>query len=183
MGRDKSVVRLGHRTLLGHVRVLASELRLPVRVIRRDLVPRCGPLGGVYTALKTSRADAELFLACDMPFVSARLLRQLVRRSGYPPSPCFVTANSVAAFPFLIPVSALKHIEKQIRRKRWTLQALAKALHARCLALPSRLRSQLLNVNSLEDLQDAQNVLDCSTSANRPKRSGALRGNLPNSRL
>ena len=73
LGRDKARVRLGRRTLLAHVRRAAKELGLPVRVIRRDLVPRCGPLGGVFTALKTSRADAELFLACDMPFVSASL--------------------------------------------------------------------------------------------------------------
>src|SRR5437867_5654697 len=73
MGRDKSRLRLGSKTLLRLIRIEAGELGLPLRVIRRDLIPRCGPLGGVYTALKTSKAEAELFLACDMPFVSAGL--------------------------------------------------------------------------------------------------------------
>ena len=57
MGRDKSLVQLGRRTLLQHVRTAARSLGVPVRVIRRDSVPRCGPLGGIYTGLKRTRAD------------------------------------------------------------------------------------------------------------------------------
>jgi molybdopterin-guanine dinucleotide biosynthesis protein A len=79
MGRDKSRIRLGRRTILGHVRAIAAQLRLPVRVLRRDAVPRCGPLGGIYTALARSRADALLFLACDMPFISTAFLKQMLK--------------------------------------------------------------------------------------------------------
>src|SRR5262245_52722575 len=81
MGREKARMRLGRRTLLGHVRRTAESLGLDVRVIRKDLVPRCGPIGGIYTGLKTSRHEAELFLSCDMPFLMADLLRR-VRRMG-----------------------------------------------------------------------------------------------------
>lgn len=55
MGRDKAGVRLGRRTLLGHVRLAAAETGWPVRVIRKDLVERCGPLGGVLTGMLTSK--------------------------------------------------------------------------------------------------------------------------------
>lgn len=79
MGRDKSRVRLGRRTMLGHVRATAAQLHLPVRVLRRDAVPRCGPLGGIYTALSRSRADAILFLACDMPFITHDFLNQMLK--------------------------------------------------------------------------------------------------------
>ncbi len=79
MGRDKSRIRIGRRTMLEHVRHIASELGLPVRVLRRDAVPRCGPIGGIYTALARTRADAILFLACDMPFVTAAFLNEMLR--------------------------------------------------------------------------------------------------------
>ena len=79
MGRDKSRVRLGPRTLLGQIRTAASEFS-PVRIIRRDLKPQCGPLGGVHTALTASRAEVIIFLACDMPFISFDLLRRLAAR-------------------------------------------------------------------------------------------------------
>src|SRR5439155_4029677 len=82
MGRDKSRLRLGRRTMLGHIRRVAREVGLPVRLIRRDAVLRCGSLGGVYTALQTARADAVMFLACDMLFVTTALLRAMHRRFG-----------------------------------------------------------------------------------------------------
>ena len=44
MGRDKSSLRLRGKTLLEHVQRLARTVDLPVRVIRRELLPRCGPL-------------------------------------------------------------------------------------------------------------------------------------------
>jgi molybdopterin-guanine dinucleotide biosynthesis protein A len=79
MGRDKSRIRIGRRTMLGHIRALAAQLGLPVRVLRRDAVPRCGPIGGIYTALTRTRADAILFLACDMPFVTLAFLKEILR--------------------------------------------------------------------------------------------------------
>lgn len=158
MGRDKTKMRLGGRTLLGHVQTLALGLGLPVRVIRRDLVPRCGPMGGIVTALKTSRADAELFLACDMPFVSRVLLRQLLRRSGSPPKAAFVTFDGFAGFPCLLPVSVLEKVEGQVRQRRWALQSLATTLAAIRIPLSCRRRHELLNINSLEDWRSAQRL-------------------------
>ncbi|MBI3493663.1 MAG: molybdenum cofactor guanylyltransferase [Acidobacteria bacterium] len=38
-----------------------------------DLVPGCGPLGGVHAALTEARGDAVFVVACDMPYVTAPL--------------------------------------------------------------------------------------------------------------
>ena len=51
---------------------------------RKDLVPRCGPIGGIYTALRTAQTPLCLCVACDMPFVSPEFLEYMVERSaGY----------------------------------------------------------------------------------------------------
>ncbi len=51
---------------------------------RKDLVPRCGPIGGIYTALRTAQTPLCLCVACDMPFISPALLEYMVERSpGY----------------------------------------------------------------------------------------------------
>ena len=51
---------------------------------RKDLVPRCGPIGGIYTALRTAETPLCLCVACDMPFIRPALLEYLVERSpGY----------------------------------------------------------------------------------------------------
>lgn len=51
---------------------------------RKDLVPRCGPIGGIYTALRTAVTPLCLCVACDMPFIRPDFLEYMVRRSrGY----------------------------------------------------------------------------------------------------
>ena len=51
---------------------------------RQDLVPRCGPIGGIYTALRTAQTPLCLCVACDMPFVRPEFLEYMVERSaGY----------------------------------------------------------------------------------------------------
>jgi molybdopterin-guanine dinucleotide biosynthesis protein A len=156
MGRDKARVRLGRRTLLARVRAVAGELGVPVRVIRRDLVPRCGPLGGIYTALKTSAADAELFLACDMPFVTAAWLRRVLGklREGRRAACAFV--GGVAGFPFAMKVDCLAVVERQIAAQDFSLQSLAKVMRAARVAVPARRFVETFNINTPEELARAR---------------------------
>jgi molybdenum cofactor guanylyltransferase len=158
MGCDKSRLRLGRRTLLGHVRALAASAGLRVRVIRRDLVDRCGPLGGIYSALKTSDATAEVFLACDMPFVSMLTVRRLLRRVGAGAEAIFVERDGVVGFPFVIPVAAQSKVEEQIRAKSHSLQQLAASLRAQRVSLPSGKLHELLNVNTPDDWRRAREI-------------------------
>ena len=47
-----------------------------------DLVPDSGALGALYTAVHAAGTDRTLVIACDMPFVSERLLAHLVSVGG-----------------------------------------------------------------------------------------------------
>lgn len=156
MGRDKSRLRLGARTLLGHVRAAAQALGVPVRVVRRDAVPRCGPLGGVLTALRRTRADAVLFLACDMPWISPALLRALMRRAASSGGAVFVRSGGAAGFPFVLPRGVRLEVAEQIVQRAFSLQALAQRLRARVWTPPARWRAQLRNLNTPEDWERAR---------------------------
>ncbi len=113
MGRDKAFVKLGGKTLiqrllertvnLGQAETLLitnkpaayAHLQLPMH---GDALPGKGALGGIYTALLRAQCPTVLALACDMPFVSGRLLRFMLmqldaqtdvvvpRVTGYPQS-------------------------------------------------------------------------------------------------
>src|ERR1043165_4007062 len=151
MGRDKSRLRLGPRTLLGHIRAEARKLGFPVRVLRRDAVPRCGPLGGIYTALKTTRADAVMFLAWDMPGITAALLRSMLGRFGDGSEDLFVCQEDMVGFPFVIRRAALGIVTKQIEQEKASLHELARALKAKTLRVTPRWRPQLTNINTPEE--------------------------------
>lgn len=156
MGRDKSRLRVGAQTMLAHARQAAKALGLPVRVIRRDVVPRCGPLGGVLTALKTSRADSQLFLACDMPFVSVSLLRKLLQKLSHSRGAAFTAVDGLAGFPFALRAACAPRVEAQIAAKEFSLQALARALRAALVVPPRSGARQTFNVNTTADLAAAR---------------------------
>ena len=155
MRRDKARLKLGERSMLGHIRSLARGLALPVRVIRKDRIPRCGPLGGILTALSTSRNDAELFLACDMPFVHPDILRDLIARFRRKARPIFVVTRSGAGFPFLLPAGGWEAVEQQIREKDYSLQALARNLRAQSIRLSPVQARTLFNITTPEDWKEA----------------------------
>jgi len=47
-----------------------------------DLIPDCGPMGGIFTALTKSSNRKNLILSCDMPFISQKLLELILENSG-----------------------------------------------------------------------------------------------------
>jgi molybdopterin-guanine dinucleotide biosynthesis protein A len=92
MGQDKAALAIGGQPLLARVVARLQMVTPQVRVIGAveraalvpgvpvvpDLRPGCGPLGGIYTALRTTSAPYVLVVGCDMPFLNAALLRHLL---------------------------------------------------------------------------------------------------------
>jgi molybdenum cofactor guanylyltransferase len=94
MGRDKASLSLNGQTLLQHALSTLREISGDVSILgsRRiyadqgapvieDIIPECGPLGGIHAALTHTRADFSLIIAVDTPFLSASFLRFLVTRA------------------------------------------------------------------------------------------------------
>lgn len=156
MGRDKARLRLGRRSLLGWVRTAARATGWPVRVIRRDLVPRCGPLGGVATALRCHAAGMFLFLSCDTPFLSATLLRKVVQHARRTRRAVFTGTSSRPGFPFALHREHRALVERQIAQGEFSVKRLAHATGAAVLRLSSRAAGQLFNVNTPADWQEAR---------------------------
>jgi len=91
MGRDKARIPFGDRPLIavvvdslrplfGELAVIAADagvyMDLDVRV-HADVYPGKGPLGGIYTALRESRAGRTFCVGCDMPFAAPALIAYL----------------------------------------------------------------------------------------------------------
>ncbi|MDX1437209.1 MAG: molybdenum cofactor guanylyltransferase [Anaerolineales bacterium] len=93
MGQDKALMDfLGEPLILQPIRIL-EQLTREILVITnqpqdyaflnkplvKDALPDRGALGGLYTALLAARTAFTATVACDMPFVSERLLRAQYR--------------------------------------------------------------------------------------------------------
>jgi molybdenum cofactor guanylyltransferase len=86
-GRDKSRLLVEGRSIfdrqIAELSKMAGELLLVggtprdgVRFIA-DLVPGCGPLGGLHAALTAAAGETTIVVACDMPYLSAPFLAHL----------------------------------------------------------------------------------------------------------
>ena len=119
MGRDKALLPYRGVPLAAHiagaVREAAGSAALvgdPARyghlgwAVIPDVMPGCGPLGGIYTALLHSAADWNLIVACDMPEVTAPLLAALVEGAERAGTGCFIPAGATGA---LEPLCAVYH--------------------------------------------------------------------------
>ncbi len=154
MGRDKARLELAGKTLLGHARSAARQAGLPVRLIRKDLIPGRGPVSGVYTALRTTKREAVLFLACDMPFVTPELLHKVLRALKRAPA-VFVCSKS-PGFPFAMRAETLAQVERYLAGEDWSLRGLAAHLRARQIVVRGPERTILRNLNTPEDYAQAR---------------------------
>jgi molybdopterin-guanine dinucleotide biosynthesis protein A len=157
MGRDKAGLLLDQRTMLSHVRKAARKLGAPVWTLRKDSVSRCGPVGGIYTGLKERRSDIMLFLACDMPFVTAELLEKIIKSLKPFHNALFIRHKDLAGFPLLLRREAcLPVLEQQIAERKLSLQSLAKALKAKALPPPRGWSHLLENINTPAEFEKAR---------------------------
>lgn len=91
-GRDKSALIVDGRPILERQIAELAQITSDILMVGgdpsarasgraryvADRVPGCGPLGGLHAALTDALGDAIIVLACDMPYVSAPLLRHLL---------------------------------------------------------------------------------------------------------
>jgi molybdopterin-guanine dinucleotide biosynthesis protein A len=169
MGKNKALLELRGQTMLKQIRAVARGAGLPVRTISRDIGPRRGPLGGVVTALAGSRKKRVVFLACDMPFVTSRLLQKMLERFSPEDGSLkdklagralFTCWNDKPSFPFILSKSLLPVVQEQIKIGRLSIRELSRVLAAQ-LFIPSKVEAkQLFNINTPREWQAAIKLWD-----------------------
>ena len=89
-----------------------------------DEIPDCGPIGGLYSALKVAKADFILVLACDMPYVSTEILERMIEKhSGFQ---CVIPRmdNKIEPLCAIYSKSMIGKIEDQIRSGNFAMHNL-----------------------------------------------------------
>jgi molybdopterin-guanine dinucleotide biosynthesis protein A len=100
-GRDKGMLLVDGRTIRDRQVTALSSLTDDILVVGvrdaarhdrpvegtaprwiADIVPGCGPLGGLHAALTEARGDAVFLVACDMPYINAPFVAYLLSLAG-----------------------------------------------------------------------------------------------------
>ena len=93
MGTDKSFVPLLGKPMIEHILEQVSGLDQDETILITnrpqeydhlvvpmfgDVLPEKGSLGGIYTAIRSSRGEYTFVIACDMPFINPALMRYMI---------------------------------------------------------------------------------------------------------
>jgi molybdenum cofactor guanylyltransferase len=92
-GRDKSALLVDGRAILDRqidaltplvddLMIVGHRVNVPGARVIADIVPGCGPLGGLHAALTSARSDVLFLVACDMPYVSSAFVEHLLSLAG-----------------------------------------------------------------------------------------------------
>ena len=81
-GRDKSALLVAGRTIRDRQIEAIAPLTDDLQIVVSDIVPGCGPLGGLHAALTAARHDTLFLIACDMPYVSTAFVEYLLSLAG-----------------------------------------------------------------------------------------------------
>ncbi|OGX03125.1 MAG: hypothetical protein A3G87_07090 [Omnitrophica bacterium RIFCSPLOWO2_12_FULL_50_11] len=169
-GQDKALARLDGVTLLERAVKLLRKLNLePVVMtsrerehsflncrIEKDLIPNCGPIGGLYTACLTFPNTSLLVLTCDMPalttFVLETLLNQHDRQSLVT---LFCTSgNQTQPFPGLYESRLSGSIKKEaIEKNKFSMHDFLSTVPEKKLIRSEFSSNFFFNINTKEDMK------------------------------
>jgi len=190
MGRDKSRLRLGDKTLLE--RVLESVAPLCGEVVLvtakgqsldwlpgghtfksvQDLHPERGPLGGLYAGLKASSPPYSVVVGCDMPFLNRRLLAFLAEQARTYDAVVPLVHGRPQPLHAVYSQRCLEAAEGLLARKDAGLRDLMAAVNTKYVSqeevarYDSRLTS-FFNVNTPSDLKEAERLLESRKQGTR----------------
>ena len=174
-GVDKALLPWGERSLLDAIAAEAHSAAQEVlivggvascpngAVVVEDVIPGCGPLGGLHAGLTAARFERCLAVACDMPFVTAGVMRGLLRLGeGYDAA---VPRAADGLHPLLAAYSraSLPCVETQLRNGDRSMRSFFDQVSLRWIReeelrpFDPELRC-LFNINTWQDYQRALTI-------------------------
>jgi molybdopterin-guanine dinucleotide biosynthesis protein A len=169
MGTDKAFVLFRGKKLIEHAIDIASEVTHSIIVVSRhagyempgvtivnDILPGCGPLGGLHAGLSASATDWNLLLGCDMPFITRDFLSFFLAATRE--SDALVPVHNGMPEPLcaLYHKSCLPVIESLLLKNEFKMQNAVKKMNAGFIPVPeNKFDASMLfrNFNSPEDMK------------------------------
>ena len=181
MGKDKGFVELNNKPLISYSIEVLSPICNQIIIgansdnykyfgypVIGDEIKDIGPIGGIYSCLRSSKTNNNFILSCDMPLISAELIKYILsQREGFDVViPVFKN--------FREPLCAYYHksiitgLFNAIETNRYKIQDVIKSFMTKFLPitkdLPFYQENLFDNMNSQPDLLKIENHLSKNSS-------------------
>ena len=163
---DRQVRTVG--SLFSEVLVITNEpelyLHLDVTIVR-DVIPRQGPLGGIYTGLLFAQGKSVFVTACDMPFVQPAVVRRMMQLAADYDVVVPEKVEGLEPLHAIYSSRCLPHVEKML--DQGTLQVINFFPAVKVYRISSEEIGQLdpqglsfFNINTPDDMDRAKELLE-----------------------
>jgi molybdenum cofactor guanylyltransferase len=173
MGRDKALMRAHGEIALERIARLVCQSAGDVTVIGHperyqalglraiaDQVEGRGPLGGLFTALRVTTAEWNLIVACDMPWITGDVLREILSAAEQCEELALVprTAHGLEPLCAAYHRDALSAVERAVATNRLAMRDFAVSIGARPWPVPDD-DPRFTNANTLEEWKRREGTL------------------------
>lgn len=169
MGENKALISLGDKLIIERAinvltplfdQVLVSGKKDDYQFLNHSVVEDVeidkGPIGGIYSALEQCKEDLFV-LSCDMPFISAELIKHVLEKSVEGKINILRYKNKVYPTLGIYPYHVIGYIKESINRNQLKMTQLVSSLKANYIACDNEhFESQLMNLNTRENLEKAR---------------------------
>ena len=169
MKEDKGLIYFNGKMLVEHVIELVKKFTDQIIIVTanpaykqfgypciEDEMKDKGPLGGIYTGLINSITQKNFVVGCDMPFLSEKLLTELIKNTGE--EDVLITEHRYKAEPLcsVYDKNCLEHIRSQLEQNHLKITDSLEGLKTRVISFDNEdwfVGNELANINSIEELK------------------------------
>ncbi len=168
MGTDKGLALYRGKEMVCHVIDVLQPLFSEVVLIANnpaytkfglpvfhDLISGTGPMGGIYTGLINSDTPWNFFIACDMPFITDRVIGKLQNETDVGDAIVALHNNLQEPLCTFYNKSCISFIEKQMAVNNFKLQDLISILRVKNVDVSGTFlpgQDPFRNINTLDEL-------------------------------
>lgn len=122
-----------------------------------DVIPDKGPVGGIYTALNTSKTEDNIIVSCDIPLITPEVLKLLLEDTSNSDVVQLATKNQNMPLIARYKKKLEPFFLEKIKRNELKLNQVLKELNVKTIVIPQAQEKHLRNINTLEELKQIQN--------------------------
>jgi len=145
---------ISHNTIIIGHKTESSLVHFNIPVYD-DLIPDCGPLGGIYTALYYAKDKYIAVLPVDMPLLNLKIYRALYPSLNAEKPVVACSHKGIEPLVSIWPAGTFSALKVQIEKKDFRLYSLLKKLHAieiNFAKLPDYQEHWFENINYKKDI-------------------------------
>ena len=130
-------------------------MKFPHLKIIADEFHDCGPLAGIHSALKHSNAEAIFVFACDMPFLSTKIIRKQIAAFNKAKFDVLVPKHSDGIEPLhaIYSKSSLYYLTQCLYQKKYSVRSFYNKVKVNYLEFNNMEIIRFFNINTHADLK------------------------------